>query len=54
MEKIDIDPKTRFEAELEFVQTLASPDYLNCASPGLIIIILELQLIDSKILRRFV
>ena len=43
METIDIDPKTRFEAELEFVQTLASPDYLNCASPDWIT--LELCLI---------
>ncbi len=28
---MDIDDTKRFEAELEFVQSLASPDYLNCA-----------------------
>lgn len=34
---MDIDDSKRFEAELEFVQSLASPDYLNCESICLIL-----------------
>jgi hypothetical protein len=35
MDVSGIDPRKRFEAELEFVQALASPDYLNCTLDAL-------------------